>query len=172
MPLPTDEDYKLVNKNQDDAIAELVDAVVGREVPRAPYGELVYKAALKLVDACKALDAVYHYRLTDIDEYEAEVERRRQIGLTIDPDTAETTFWWADISDPYCILDREKYHEGCVGREQFARNPGASNNDWVDFHDLPDATRTALWERDQRKLVFPYGLHPDDDIINTPTNSP
>ena len=44
-----------------------------------------------------ALKAVYNYRLTDIDEYKAEVERRRQIGLTIDPATAETTFWWADL---------------------------------------------------------------------------
>ncbi len=47
MPMPTEDDYELVNKNQDAAIAELVDAVVGREVPRAPYGELVYEAAWK-----------------------------------------------------------------------------------------------------------------------------
>ena len=52
--------------------------------------------------------------------------------------------------------------------KQFARNPGASNNDWVDFNDLPEATRKALWERDGRKLRFPYGLHPDDDLINYP----
>jgi len=30
----------------------------------------------------------------------------------------------------------------------FARNPGASNRDWVHFDDLPEATRKALWERD------------------------
>jgi hypothetical protein len=168
MPMPINDDYKLVNRNQDDAIAELVDAVVGREVPSAPYGELVYKAAWKLAESCKALEAVYNYRLTDIDEFNAEVERRRQIGLTIDPATAETTFWWADINDPYCILDEEKYHEGQSGREQFARNPGASNNEWVHFYDLPEATCKALWERDKRKLVFPYGLNPDDDLINYP----
>jgi hypothetical protein len=170
MPMPTSDDYKLVNKNQDDAIAELVDAVLRepQEGQRTKYSKPVYEAALKLVEACKALDAVYDYRLTDIDEYKAEVERRRQIGLTIDPATAETTFWFADICDPYCILDREKYHEGQSGREYFARNPGASNYDWVDFFDLPEATRKALWERDERKLVFPYGLNPGDDLINYP----
>jgi hypothetical protein len=166
MPMPTNDDYKLVNKNQDDAIAELVDAVVGQEAPRGPYGELVYKAAWSLVKVFKAADAVYNYRLTDIEEYDTEVERRRQIGLTIDPATAETTFWWADIFDPYHILD-PKHHGGQVGRERFARNPGESN-DWVNFHDLPEATRNALWERDERKLVFPYGLNPDDDVINYP----
>jgi hypothetical protein len=168
MPMPTNDDYKLVTKNQDDAIAELVDAAVGRELPRAPYGELIYKAAWKLAKACQALEAVYNYRLTDIDEYRAEIERRRQIGLTIDPATAETKFWWADINDPYCILDQEKYHEGQVGREHFARSPGASNGDWVHFNDLPESTGKALWERDWRKLVFPYGLHPGDDVINYP----
>jgi hypothetical protein len=168
--MPTGDDYKLVNKNQDDAIAELVDAVLREHPEGRPtrYNGPVYQAAWKVAKACKALEEVYNYRLTDIDEYKAEVERRRQIGLTIDPATAETTFWWADINDPYCILNREMYHEECVQREQFARNPGASNYDWVDFNDLPETTRKALWERDGHKLVFPYGLHPGDDLINHP----
>ena len=170
MPMPTEDDYKLVNKNQDDAIAELVDVVLREHPEGRPtrYNGAIYQAAWKVTEACQALKTVYDYRLTDIDEYNAEVERRRQIGLTIDPATAETTFWWADHNDPYCILDREMYHEGQSGREQFARNPGASNYDWVDFYDLPEATRKALWERDRHKLVFPYGLHPDDDLINYP----
>lgn len=104
---------------------------------------------------------------SDIEDYEAEVERRRQIGLTIDPATAETMFWYADVIDPYCLL-AEKYHAGCVGRERFARNPGG---EWVDFADLPEATCKALWDRDGRKLSFPYGLHPDDDVINYPPPS-
>jgi len=166
MPMPTEDDYKLVNKNHDDAIADLVDAVLcdHQEVRPVRYSDPVYKAAWKVAEACKALEAVYNYRLTDIDEYKAEVARRRQIGLTIDPATAETTFWWADVFDPYHILDKQ-YHGGQVGRERFARNRGG---DWVDFNDLPEATRKALWERDGRKLVFPYGLHPDDDVINHP----
>jgi hypothetical protein len=169
MPMPTEDDYKLANKNQEDAIAELVDVVL-REPPEGPgagYSKLVYKTAWNLVEVFKAADAVYNYRLTDLDEYKAEIERRRQIGLTIDPATAETTFWWADLSDPYYILD-PKYHWGGSGRERFARHPGASNCDWVDFNDLPEATREALWERDGRKLSFPYGLHPDDDVIKCP----
>ena len=96
-----------------------------------------------------------------------ELERRRQIGLTIDPATAETTFWWPDINDPYWLLG-EKHHDGCYGRTYFARNPGAGPDDWVHFNDLPEATCDALWERDRRRLAFPYGLHPDDDIINYP----
>jgi hypothetical protein len=100
----------------------------------------------------------------DLKEYKIELEHRRQVGLTIDPATAETTFWWADMNDPYHILD-EKYHEGQSGREYFARNPGGV---WVDFNDLPEATRKALWQRDGHKLMFPYGLNPGDDIINKP----
>ena len=68
------------------------------------------------------------------------------------------------MGDPYGILD-ERYQEGQSGREYFARNPGG---EWVHFHDLPEATREALWERDKRKLTFPYGLNPSDDIINKP----
>jgi hypothetical protein len=170
MPMPTEDDYKLVNKNHDDAIAELADAVLREHPEGRPtrYSDLVYKATWKVAEACKALEAVYNYRLTDIDEYKAEVQRRRQIGLTIDPASAETMFWWADINDPYDILDPEKYHEGQVGREHFARNPGG---DWVGFNDLPEATRKALWERDGHKLVFPYGLHPGYDLINYPPAS-
>jgi hypothetical protein len=100
-------------------------------------------------------------------EYRAEIERRRQIGVTIDPAIAETIFWYADISDPYCILD-PVFHLGQVGREHFARNPGG---ECVHFRDLPKVTRKALWERDGHKLVFPYGLHPGDDLINYPPAS-
>jgi hypothetical protein len=68
----------------------------------------------------------------DLKEYKIELERLRQIGTTIDPATAETAFFYADMNDPYGILD-EKYHEGQSGREYFARNPG---DGWVHFHDL------------------------------------
>ena len=99
----------LVDENFQEAITALVFAV-RENAPCGPYSDQVYEAAWKVAEACKALEAVYNYRLTDIDEYKAEVERRRQIGLTIDPATAETTFWWADINDPYCILNRGMYH--------------------------------------------------------------
>jgi hypothetical protein len=167
MSMPSEDDHKVDNKNRDDAIAELVDAVLceRQKVPGAR--ERVYHATRKLLTACKALEAVCNHTFTDLDESRAEVERRRQIGMTIDPATAETTFWWADVFDHYHILDKS-HHGGQIGREQFARHPGASNNDWVDFNDLPEATHKALWERDEHKLLFPYGLHPDDDVINYP----
>lgn len=102
-----------------------------------------------------------------LKQYTEDCERLRKIGETIDPATAETTFWFADMNDPYCVL-HPSLHEGQVGREHFARNPGG---EWVHFRDLPKATRKALWARDQRKLTFPYGLHPDHDIINKPPHT-
>ncbi len=79
MPMPTDEDYKRVNNNQADAIVELVDAVLcdPEEARKTEYGERVYQAALKLVEACIELDEVYDKGL-DLDEYQMEVEGRRQ----------------------------------------------------------------------------------------------
>jgi len=158
------DNHWLVHKNVDDTIKALVYALVGRNVPRGPYSEHVYKAAAKFVHAYRAGQEMENCRITDFDEYKAEVERRRQIGLTIDPATAETMFWFADMNDPYDILD-EEYHEGQYGRERFARNPGGV---WVDFNDLPEATHKALWRRDGHKLVFPYGLGGDYDVINKP----
>ncbi len=93
------------------------------KVPDGPYGVAVYQAAGNLAGAVRASLAIYNHKMIDIDEYEAEIERRRQIGLTIDPAIAETMFWWADMNDPYDILD-ERHHEGQSGREYFARNPG------------------------------------------------
>jgi hypothetical protein len=156
MPLPTEDDYKLVDKNLDDAIASLTDAVTSgiEEKEEGGYSKRTYELVWKLVEAGNAVKAVYNYKITDIEEYHAEIERRRRIGLTIDPATAETTFWWADGLDPYHILDKE-FHYGSVGRERFARHPGASNSDWVNFSELPEATRNALWKRDGRKLSFP-----------------
>jgi hypothetical protein len=140
------DDYRQsVNKKTGDAISELVNAVMGEEVPRVPYGKLIYKAAWGVAHACQNLNAVCHCRMTDWDEVQAECERRRQIGLTIDPATAVTRWWDADFADPYGILD-EKFHLGIVD-EQFARNRGASNADWVNFSDLPEATKKALQER-------------------------
>jgi hypothetical protein len=169
MSFPTADDHKRANQSQDDAIAALV-SVATSEPPQAEsprYSEAVYKAAWKVVEACQAVQVRYDYKIKDIEEYNKEVERRRQIGLTIDPATAETMFWYADAFDPYRICD-EKMHIGQVGRERFASHPDASWRDWVSFHDLPEATRNALWERDGRKLAFPYGLSPDDEVIIRP----
>jgi hypothetical protein len=127
------DNHWLVDKNFDDTITALVYALAGQKVRRGPYTEHVYKAVVKFVEAYRAGQEMENCRMTDFDEYKAEVERRRQIGLTIDPATAETMFWHADMNDPYDILDDE-YHEGQYGREHFARHPGGV---WVDFNDLP-----------------------------------
>jgi hypothetical protein len=148
----------------DSAIGTLVAALVGENVGRGPYCDLVYDAVLSFVYAYRAGQEIQNCRITDRQEYDAERERLRKIGETIDPATAETMFWFADMSDPYDILDYS-YHEDCVGRVQAARNPGEV---WVVLDDLPAATAMALWERDRRKLVFPHGIDHEYEIINKP----
>jgi hypothetical protein len=73
---------------------------------------------------------------------EAKAEAQR-----IDPETAEVTFWWSDIDDPYCVYGRPV---ACVGREYFARNP--DSDIWVWFGDLPKKTLKKLEHR--RKPSF------------------
>ena len=146
MTMPTKEENLL--QKMDDAIADFA-SVVSRHPrssdPKEGYSEAVYEAASK---ACKALDEVYNGKLTNIEEYNAEIERLRQIGSTIDPATAETAVWYADYFDPYDICD-PKFNppQSDWGPERFARHRGASNRDWVNFCDLPQATRDALEER-------------------------
>jgi hypothetical protein len=55
MPMPTGDDYKLINKNQDDAIAELVDAVLREHPEGRPtrYNGPIYKAAWKVAEPAK-----------------------------------------------------------------------------------------------------------------------
>ena len=73
---------------------------------------------------------------------------RKEAGLKIDPKTAEVTWIYAWMFDPYGVLPDlpEEYQQ--VGREYFARSPGSDV--WVDFGDLPAATRDALWKRRRR----------------------
>ena len=154
----------IVDENADDAITALIDTLVGENVVRGPYSDDVYRAAEKFVHAYRAGQEMQNCRITDLKEYEAEIERRRHIGMTIDFTTAETTLGWADLNDPYNMLD-EKHHDGQSGRKYFARNPDGT---WVVFEDLPEATRNALWKRDGRKLVFFEELSLDDDSVKSP----
>jgi len=81
---------------------------------------------------------------------------RKEAGLKIDPETAEVDWIYAQTLDPYGVYPDppEEYQQ--VGREYFARFPGSDI--WVNFGDLPEATRDALWEKHKRKLAFPAGL--------------
>jgi hypothetical protein len=69
---------------------------------------------------------------------------RKEAGLHIDPETAELDCIFAQILDPYGVLELpEECHQ--VGRVWFARSPGGDV--WVCFYDLPAATVSALWKR-------------------------
>jgi hypothetical protein len=81
---------------------------------------------------------------------EAELED----GLgSINPDTAEVDWCYADVFDPYGL---GRCTAGQVGRAYFVRAP--ANDIWIAFDDLPDELRNALWARYSRKLAFPAGL--------------
>lgn len=92
------------------------------------------------------------------DQIAAEHAARREAGLRIDPASAEVMFDMGDVGDPYDLRDRAPEEEYNVGRRYFARDPGGV---WVDFGDLPEATRNALWAKHGAKLAFPAGLPGD-----------
>jgi hypothetical protein len=81
---------------------------------------------------------------------------RKEAGLHIDSNTAEVTWAYALTIDPYGVYPGSRDTCDQVGREYFARSPGA--NVWVWFGDLPKATRDLLWEKHKSKLAFPAGL--------------
>jgi hypothetical protein len=66
---------------------------------------------------------------------------RKEAGLKIDPATAEVTWQYAQILDPYGICDLHP-EDHCIGAVLFARAP---NSDvWVSQYELPHATVDAL----------------------------
>ena len=58
--------------------------------------------------------------------------------------------------DPYGVYPDLPEECRQVGRAYFARGPGSDI--WVNFGDLPDETRDALWEKHKSQLAFPAGL--------------
>ena len=81
---------------------------------------------------------------------------RKEAGAKIDPQTAKVSWHWAQVLDPYGVLDLEEEAQ-CVGRAYFACNP--QSDVWVSFHDLPEATVRALWRR-----IESGDLDGDDDL--------
>jgi hypothetical protein len=73
-------------------------------------------------------------------------------GRQIDPATAEVVWCWGDICNPYGIFPNKNV---CLGRLHFARGPGT--NIWIEFHDLPEATRVTLEQSANSR-------EPDDDV--------
>ena len=80
---------------------------------------------------------------------------RKEAGLQIDPDTAEVSWCYAQVLDPYGIYPKLPEEFYCVGRSYFARSPGSDV--WVEFGDLPEATQDALWLKHRNRLAFPAG---------------
>jgi hypothetical protein len=88
----------------------------------------------------------------------AEIERwlavRKEEALKIDPETAEVYWVYAQVLDPYGVLDECELPEEFrgVGRDYFARAPGSDI--WVWFGDLPDETEDKLWKKHRSKVSF------------------
>jgi hypothetical protein len=66
-------------------------------------------------------------------------------GRQIDPENVEVHWRFGQVVDPYGVYPDLPPECDCVGRCYFARAPGTLV--WVEFGDLPEATRQALWMR-------------------------
>jgi hypothetical protein len=88
---------------------------------------------------------------------------RKAAGLLIDPKTAEVMWWHADTCDPYGDYEPDDEH-ACIGREYFARAPGMEI--WINFCDIPEATRDTLWGMYRSKLRFPAGVFDVDTMVS------
>jgi hypothetical protein len=66
-------------------------------------------------------------------------------GRQIDPENAEVHWRFGQVVNPYGVYPDLAAECDCVGRLYFARRSGSRI--WIEFSDLPDATRKALWEK-------------------------
>jgi hypothetical protein len=86
---------------------------------------------------------------------------QKAAGKLIDPATAEVEWFYEQTLDPYRVHPDLPEEAQQVGREYFARDPAGDPCLWIEFGDLPEATRNALWEKHKKQLAFPAGL---DDL--------
>src|SRR5262249_13306551 len=88
-------------------------------------------------------------RIRKMTHRDPDVEKwlaiRKEAGKHIDPQTAEVACWYAETLDPYGVDPDLPDDCSCIGRQYFARAPGSDI--WVRFGDLPEATREAIWKR-------------------------
>jgi hypothetical protein len=80
---------------------------------------------------------------------------RKQEALKIGAN-AEVAWVYGLTLDPYGVHRDVPEELQQVGREYFARSPGREI--WVSFEDLPECTSEALWQKHDRRLVFPAGF--------------
>ena len=69
---------------------------------------------------------------------------RKEAALRIDPETAEVTWWYGDVGDPYCVYG-DPGEDYCIDRCYFARAPGTEI--WVSLYDIPSEVRARLRRR-------------------------
>jgi hypothetical protein len=102
-----------------------------------------------------------------LPEAEISVEQwlaiRKEEALRIDPTTAEVTWWYTQVLDPYGVEPDLPEDCHCVGRGYFACSPGSDI--WVWFGDLPKKTQHELWEKHKSKLAFPAGLEAVAELL-------
>jgi hypothetical protein len=67
---------------------------------------------------------------------------RKDAAERIDPATAEVTFEWGQLLDPYGVQPNLPAECRCTGLNYFAMNP--KERIWVSFCDLPKQTRDAI----------------------------
>ena len=76
---------------------------------------------------------------------------RRAAGQHIDPETAEMTWGWGQILNPYGVYDDISEEEDVIGRIYFARDPEV--NVWVSFDDLPAEIRNKLRMKSEAEFI-------------------
>jgi hypothetical protein len=86
---------------------------------------------------------------------------RKEAAVKIDPETAEVFWGYGSVRDPYGLYELTD-EEGNIGRNYFARSP--ESEVWVEFGDLPEKIRVALWEKQKSRLAFPAGLPTFGDL--------
>ena len=72
-------------------------------------------------------------------------------GHQIDPENAEVCWSFTEVADPYGVHPKLAPEYDCIGRFYFARNSGSSV--WIEFGDLPDATREAIERKTRNSLA-------------------
>jgi hypothetical protein len=86
---------------------------------------------------------------------------RKEAAVKIDPETAEVLWQYGSVRDPYGLHDLTD-EEDNIGVNYFARSP--ESEVWVEFGDLPEKIRVALWEKQKSRLAFPAGLPTFGDL--------
>jgi hypothetical protein len=83
----------------------------------------------------------------DDKEHRELMATRVAAGKLIDPETAEITWRYACMFDPYADdLDIPEELQ-IVGREHYVRTPRAETSMWVHINDLPDTAREIILQR-------------------------